>query len=104
VSRKSIVAILGVVLVVFKEQFGLAIDVTAFVGIVLYLLFEAKVDLKRIILQSNKFADPKFWLALVTSLLPVLNAELGLNLPIDAIIAIFSAILALLFGVAYKKA
>ena len=103
-SRKSIFAVLGVLLVFLKEQFGLAIDVTAFLGIVLYLLFEAKLDLKRIVEQAGRFKDPKFWLALVTTLIPVINAEFGLNLPVDAIISVLSIILALLFGSAFKKA
>lgn len=103
-SRKSIFAILGVLLVFLKEQFGLAIDVTAFVGIILYLLFEAKLDLKRITSQAARFKDPKFWVALVATILPAINAEFGLNLPVEAIISVLSVILALLFGVAYKNA
>lgn len=103
-SRKSIFAILGVLLVFLKAQFGLAIEPVAFIGIVLYLLFEAKLDLKKIYAQAGRFKDPKFWLALVTTLLPVLNAELGLSLPIDAIIAVLSVLLTVLFGFAIKKA
>ena len=104
ISRKSIFAVLGVLLVFLKEQFGLAIEPAAFLGIVLYLIFEAKLDLKKIYSQTHRFLDPKFWIALVTALIPVLNSELGLNLPVDLIIGTLSAILAILFGVAFKKA
>ena len=103
-SRKSIFAILGVLLVFLKETFGLAIEPTAFLGIVLYLLFEAKLDVKKVYAQAHRFLDPKFWIALVTALLPVLNTEFGWNLPIDLIIGTLSALLAVLFGVAFKKA
>lgn len=103
-SRKSIFALLGVLLVFLKETFGLAIEPAAFLGVVLYLLFEAKLDAKRIIGQAARFKDPKFWLALVTTILPILNAELGWALPIDAIVAVLSVLLSILFGVAFKKA
>jgi hypothetical protein len=102
-SRKTIIAILGVVLVFLKEQFGLALDVTAFLGIVLYLLFESKLDARRIISQVGRFKDPKFWLALVTAILPVLNTEFGWNLPIEAIVSVLSVLLAVIFGVAIHK-
>jgi uncharacterized membrane protein len=102
-SRKTIIAILGVVLVFLKEQFGLALDVTAFLGVVLYLLFESKLDARRIISQAGRFKDPKFWIALVTAILPVLNAEFGWNLPIEAIVSVLSVLLAVIFGVAIHK-
>lgn len=102
-SRKSIFAILGVLLVFLKGVFGLAIEPVAFLGIVLYLLFEAKLDAKRIAGQAARFKDPKFWIALVTTLLPVINTEFGLSLPIDVIVSVLSVLLSVLFGFAFKK-
>ena len=103
-SRKSIVAILGVILIFLKEQFGLALDATAFIGVILYLLFEAKLDAKRIASQLGRFKDPKFYVALVTAVIPALNAEFGWNLPLDVILIVLNLLLAILFGKDYKNA
>lgn len=107
-SRKTIMAILGVIgaiLVFFQQQFGLAIDATAIVGgltaIVLYILFEAKLDLARIgeqVHQVGRFKDPKFWLAFASVLLIALQNAFGWNLPIEAIIAVLTVIMSILFG------
>lgn len=109
-SRKTllgIIAVLGAILTVFKEQFGLAIDATAVVGgmtvILLYILFEAKIDFKRVAGQVHKFRDPKFWLALISALLVAVNASFGLNLPVEAILAVLGIIMSFLFGVDSKK-
>jgi uncharacterized membrane protein len=103
-SRKSLIAILGVLFVFLKEQFGLAIDATAFVAILAYLLFESKLDAKRIYSQAGRFKDPKFWIALIAALVPVINAEFGFNLPADAIIIVLNLLLAILFKSAFNKA
>ena len=109
-SRKTllgIIAVLGAVLTVFKEQFGLAIDATAVVGgvtvILLYILFEAKLDFKRIAGQLGKFKDPKFWLAFVSALLVAVNTSFGLNLPVETILAVLGIIMSLLFKADSKK-
>ena len=103
-SRKTIMAVLGVVgtvLVFLKEQFGLAIDATAIVAglaaILLYVLFEAKLDIQRITAQSSKFKDPKFWLAFASALVVAVNESFGLNLPVEIIVTVLTAIMGLLF-------
>ena len=109
-SRKTllgIIAVLGAVLTVFKEQFGLAIDATAVVGgltvILLYVLFESKLDFKRVTAQLGKFKDPKFWLALISALLVAVNESFGLSLPIETILAVLGIIMSLLFKADSKK-
>ena len=109
-SRKTllgIIAVLGAVLTVFKEQFGLAIDATAVVGgltvIILYILFEAKLDFKRVSGQFGKFKDPKFWLAFISAVLVAANNGFDLNLPIETILTVLGIIMSLLFGVDNKK-
>lgn len=108
-SRKTLVAVLGVLaaaLAFFKEQFGLGMDVTAVLGgltaVVLYILFEAKLDLKKLRAQAGRWKDPKFWLATAAVILAALNKELGLNLPGEAIIAVLTVIMAVLFGAKFK--
>ena len=110
-SRKTIMAILGVIgaiLVFFQQQFGLTLDATAIVGgltaIVLYVLFEAKLDLKRIVGQVGKFKDPKFWLAFISALLVALQSAFGWNLPIEAIVSVLTVIMSILFAKDFAKA
>ena len=108
-SRKTLLAVLGVIaaiLAFFKEQFGLGMDVTAVLGgltaVVLYILFEAKLDLKKLGAQPGKWKDPKFWLAMAAVIFAALNKELGLNLPGEAIIAVLTVIMTVLFGAKFK--
>ena len=108
-SRKTLLAVLGVILAVltfFKEQFGLSMGVVAAMcGLgtaLLYVLFEAKLDLKKIGAQAGRWKDPKFWLAFVAVILAALNKELGLNLPAETIITALTIIMTVLFGVKFK--
>jgi len=110
-SRKTIMAILGVlgaILVFFQQQFGMTLDATAIVGgltaIVLYILFEAKLDFKRIGGQMGKFKDPKFWLAFASALLVALQNAFGWNLPIEAIVSVLTVLMSILFGRDFAKA
>jgi hypothetical protein len=109
-SRKTIVAILGILTAIFtflKAQFDLGMDVIAVLGglsaVILYVLFEAKLDLKKFGAQAGKWKDPKFWLALVAIILAALNKELGLNLPGDAIVAVLTVIMTILFKVKFTN-
>jgi hypothetical protein len=109
-SRKTIVAVLGILTAIFtflKAQFGLGMDVIAVLGglsaVILYVLFEAKLDLKKFGAQAGKWKDPKFWLALVAVILAALNKELGLNLPGDAIVAVLTVIMTILFKVKFTN-
>lgn len=111
-SRKTLMAVIAVitaVLAFLKDQFGLAIDTAAVVGglgaVVLYILFEAKLDLKKIGAQANRWADPKFWLAFVAALYAVLQGELGLKLPLspEVVSSILAAIMSLLFAKRFKE-
>lgn len=108
-SRKTLLAVLAVlaaVLAFFKEQFGLGMDVTAVLGgltaVVLYVLFEAKLDLKKIGAQAGRWKDPKFWLAMAAVIIAALNKNLGLNLPAETIIPTLTAIMTALFGAKFK--
>jgi len=110
-SRKTLLAVfavIGTVLAFFQQQFGLTLDVTAIVGgltvIVLYILFEAKLDFKRITGQVGKFKDPKFWLAFASAVLVGLQNAFGWNLPTEAIVAVLTVIMSILFGKDFAKA
>jgi len=109
VSRKTLLTVIGVLTVIFtflKEQFGLSLDATSVMAGVsvalLYVLFEAKEDIRRIGAQAKKFKDPKFWLAFVAVLLGALNEQVGLNLPVEAINSVLALIIAVLFKVPTK--
>ena len=103
-SRKtllSIIAVIGAVLTFFKEQFGLAMDVSGILAgiaaILLYVLWEGKADIKRITAQAGKFKDAKFWLAFVAMIIGVVNEQFGLNLPAEIIIGILTVLMGFLF-------
>ena len=109
-SRKTLLAVLGVISVVLtflQEQFGLSMDVPGVMGgltvVMLYILFEAKEDIKRIAPQVGRFKDPKFWIAFVAVLLGSLNEQLGLNLPVEAIVSVLTLIMAVLFKVSFDS-
>lgn len=109
-SRKTILAvfaIIEVVLLFLKEQFGLQIEATAIVAgigaLLLYIFFEGKLDLEKVKAQSGRFKDPKFWIAFVSALLAALNKELGLNLPVEVIIGFLTLVMTILFGKQFAK-
>lgn len=109
-SRKTITAVLaviGAVITFFAEEFGLSINPVAVVAgmtaVVLYVLFEAKLDLKKLEAQIGRFKDPKFWLAFLSAMLVAANEAFALNLPIEAIVSVLTVIMATLFGVEFKK-
>lgn len=109
-SRKTwgtIVAVLGAVLAIFKDQFGLAInpiEVLSGIGVLLvYIALEGKLDLARIKQQVKKFNDPKFYFALVTALLTALTQIFGWNLPLEEINVILAALMSIIFGIEYHK-
>lgn len=109
-SRKTILAILGVVTAIggfFAREFGLALTPAVFLGlgaVILYVLFEGKADIHRFTSQVSKFKDPKFWLAFVSALLAAL-VEAGIVLPIapEVIISILTVLMSVLFGVEKAK-
>jgi hypothetical protein len=110
-SRKTLLAVLAVITAVmafFKEQFGLGMDVMAVMGglvaVIAYILLEAKLDLKKLGAQAGKWKDPKFWMALISVIIAALNKELGLNLPAEAIVAVLTVIMSVLFGIKFKEA
>lgn len=114
-SRKTITAILsviGAILIFFNQEFGLGLNATAIVAgltaAVLYIFFEAKLDFKRILglinQQSDKWKDPKFWLAFLSAVLIAASESFGLNLPVEAIVSVLTVIMSVLFGVEFNKA
>lgn len=109
-SRKtllSVIAVIGAVLTFLKGIFGLGIDptaVTAGLGAILvYVLLEAKLDLKTMASQPGKWKDPKFWITLASTLLAAINTEFGLGIPVEAIISVLTLIVGILFKVQFDK-
>ena len=110
ISRKTIgfiVAIISSILVIFQEQFKLNLDPTAVaagVGAILtYIFFEAKLDLKALAAQPGKWKDPKFWMTIISTVLAGIEANFQLGIPVEAIIAVLTSLVAALFGVQFKK-
>lgn len=109
-SRKTIMAVLGVIgaiITFFSEEFGLSINPVAVVAgltaVVLYILFEGKLDLKRISSQMGKFKDPKFYLALVSAVLVAIEEGFGWGIPTEAVVSVLTILMTALFGVDFKK-
>lgn len=104
-SRKVILLVLGVVytlLTFFKDEVGISLDpeavVTTMAVIVVYIFGEFKLDMKKITgLIGSKWADPKFWMAILGALLPVFAAVFGLNIPVKIITGMLAAVVGLLF-------
>jgi hypothetical protein len=107
-SRKTflaIVAVVGAILTFLNEQFTLGLDTTALVAVIttigVWIFFEARLDIKRIIgqvaEQTGKFKDPRFWSALIIALLEVMNEILGWNIPIEIVAGVLVVILGFLF-------
>ena len=108
-SRKtmmSVLAVIGAVLAFFSEQFGLALDSTAIMAGVtatlVYVLFEAKADIKRVSMrisgQLGRFKDPKFIIALISTVLVAVAEAFGLDLPTEAIVSVLTILMTFLFG------
>ena len=49
----------------------------------------------------NKLKSRKFWMALFTGLLIVVNDGLGLNIPSEAVLSLVSVVIAYILGEAY---
>ena len=108
-SRKTllgILAVIGAVLTFFKDQFGLNIDPTAMIAgisaVLLYILFEAKLDILRIKLQSSKWKDKKFWLAFISALLTALESAFHWGIPVEIIVSALTVIMGILFKKGYN--
>ena len=109
-SRKTLTAALGIigaVLAFFSEQFGLSINpikvMAGLSAITLYLLWEGKLDIRRVGSQIGKFKDPKFWLAFISAILVAASEAFGLALPVEAIVAVLTVIMGVLFKAEFKK-
>ena len=109
-SRKTLTAALGIigaVLAFFSEQFGLSINpikvMAGLSAITLYLLWEGKLDIRRVGSQIGKFKDPKFILAFISAILVAVSETFGLALPVEAIIAVLTVIMGVLFKAEFKK-
>jgi len=109
-SRKTITAVLGLigaVLAFVSNEFGLSIDPTAVLAglssVVLYVLLEGKLDIKRVGSQIGKFKDPKFILAFISAILVAANETFGLALPVEAIVGVLTLIMGVLFKVEFVK-
>lgn len=109
-SRKtmmSILAVIGAVLAFFSEQFGLSIDPVAVLAglssVILYVLLEGKLDIKRVGSQIGKFKDPKFIVAFISAILVAVSEAFGLGLPVEAIVAVLTVIMGILFKAEFAK-
>lgn len=105
ISRKTLVALAAVlmaVVVYLKGEFGLSAGFVAalagFVTAIGYVLFEAKLDLKKAYAQAGRWRDPKFYLGLVAVILAAVNTQFGLGIPAEAVVAVLGIIMAILFG------
>jgi len=107
-SRKTMLTVLAVMGAIFgfvNAQFSLGVDTVGLMAtisaILLWVGFEARLDMKRILglikEQSNKFTDPKFWIALVTAFIMFVNEMFDLSLPVEAIVAVLAIIMGFLF-------
>ena len=110
ISRKTIgflVAIISSILVIFQKQFDLNLDPTALaagIGAVLtYIFFEAKLDLNALKTQPGKWKDPKFWITIISAVLAAIEANFQLGIPVEAIVTILTTLVAVLFGIQFKK-
>jgi len=100
-----VIAVLAAIFGFFGAQFGLESNPAGVIGalgvVIMYVIFEAKADIKRIASQARqlgKWKDPAFWTALVGAIILPLNEQLGLNLPTE----IITGFLALLIPVILK--
>jgi len=103
-SRKTIMAVFSVLLAIaafFSEQFGLSVNATAALGGIIvaltYIFWEAKDDIRRIKAQPDKWKDPKFWVAFISTLLLSLNENFGLNIPIDILSPVLVIVITAMF-------
>ena len=109
-SRKTIgfvVAIIGSILLAVQEQFGLSFNPIAIavgVGAILtYIFFEAKLDLSALKNQPDKWKDWKWLITVVSAILAAIEANFQLGIPVEAIVGILTAIVAILFKAKFKQ-
>jgi hypothetical protein len=98
-SRKTILGIIGVIGAALTDATSAIAGLTA---VTLYILFEAKLDLKRIGEQAGKFKDPKFLLALASAILVALSESFGWHIPVETIVSVLTLVMSLLFGKSYQ--
>ena len=109
-SRKTIgfiVALAAVILTFFQEQFGLSLDpnaVAAGIGAILvYIFFEAKLDMKALKNQPEKWKDPKFWASFAAAALAGVEATFHLGIPVEAIVSGIMTAVGIFFGAKITK-
>jgi len=114
VSGKQVVMMLvGVVtavIVFFKDTFGLEIDpavvLTGIGPAAAYIFGQLKNDLSRLkagLYVDRRFADPKFWAALIAAILPVIAETFGIELSASIAAGIAGTIMSILGGLFWKK-
>jgi len=104
-SRKTIgfiVAIVGGILALFQQTFGITLDplaIAAGLGAILtYIFFEAKLDLAALAAQPGKWKDPKFWITAVSVILAAIEATFAVGIPVEVIVSILTVLVGMLFG------
>jgi len=68
------------------------------------VLLEGKLDIKRVGSQIGKFKDPKFIIAFISAILVAVSEAFGLELPVEAIVAVLTVIMGVLFKAEFNKA
>lgn len=111
--RKTLIlaiTILTAIISFFQDQFSLSINAAAVgataLAVIVYIFGEFKNDIQRVklkLFQEGKWKDPAFWIAFLSSILPVLNAELKLNLPVELIISVLTGVITIIFAKRNKE-
>lgn len=113
-SKKQVVMMLVGILVALtgfmKKKFGLEIDpAVVFTGLapaLAYLVGQLKNDLQRLKngwVKEEKWKDPKFWTALVSSFLPVVADTFGIEMSLDIAAGVAGVITTALGSLFWKK-
>lgn len=108
-SRKvflGAIGIFGAALAYVANEFGLALNAAAItaalMSIGVYIYGEFKLDIKRFGSQFHRFTDPKFIIALIAVILGALNQNFGTGIPVEAVIAVLTLIMGVLFRRDFK--
>lgn len=103
-SRKTFVFVLGLLTAIgafIANQAGIDLDISAIgialIGIISYLQFQAKADIKKI-QQLNKWRDPKFWSQIIAIALAQIDGFFKLGLPLAEVSGILTVIIGSVFG------
>ena len=105
-----IVAIITAILSFLQAEIGISIDASAvgaaLVAAVVYLFGEAKNDIERVktqVWQNKKWKDPAFWVSFTSVILPVLNSQLKIDIPVEIVSGALTTVAGILFAKRQKE-